>query len=158
MYLHPSYQHTHTHTHARARVRTHAYTPHTSTLIHANAHSPPHTRKRTHPYVVLILPFYPYLLVHSHTPTHIPRLLIFTFGLLFHSEFRFLTRLCPFHEPGGLWHFPSIGLVIHSANRVHPGLGSFWDFLFQLALCNSSLLSIWPSMVTGLYFFIDLLA
>ena len=95
-------------------TRLYVYTPHTSTFIHTNPRSPPHTRTRTHPYLVFILPFY--LLVYPHMPvhaqhststnthlyahTHFP-LLIFTTGLLIHSDFSFLTRLCPFHEPGG---------------------------------------------------------
>ena len=94
---------------------TYAYTSNTSTFIHANPCSPPHTRNLTS-----ILNFYftilflstsssPHAYPHAHhtthphlyTPTHIPRPWIFTFGLLFHSDFPFLTRLCPFHEPGG---------------------------------------------------------
>ena len=99
---------------------TYAYTPDTSTFIHANPCSPPHTRNLTS-----ILNFYftilflstsssPHAHPHAHlhtthphlyTPTHIPQPLIFTFGLLFHSDFPFLTRLCPFHEPGGSGNF-----------------------------------------------------
>ena len=109
----------------RACTRTHAHAPHASTFLHANPRSPPHTRKRTPPYLVFPFPFHllvhPYIPAHAHPSTsphthlhahtHFP-LLIFTLGLLFHSDFSFLTRLCPLDEPGVLGHSLPTGLVI----------------------------------------------
>ena len=102
-------------------TRTHAHVPHTSTFIHANPRSPPHTRKRTPTYFPFYLLAPPYIPVHAHPSTsththlqahtHFP-FLIFTLGLLFHSDFSFLTRLCPLYEPGVLGHSLPTGLVI----------------------------------------------
>ena len=107
---------------------TYAQALHTSTFIHANPRSPPHTRTRTPPYLVYPFPIYlplpPYIPVYAHltTSTHIhlhahthpppPPPSIFILGLLFHSDFSYLTRLCPLYEPGVLGHSLPTGSVI----------------------------------------------
>ena len=58
--------------------------------------------------------------IHTYTSTraHTFSPLIFTLGLLFHSDFSFLTRLCPLYEPGVLGHS-----LPHRIDHPAPVLG-----------------------------------
>ena len=46
--------------------------------------------------------------------------MIFTLGLLLHSDVSFLTRLCTLYEPGVLGHFLPTGLVVHPVDIYSP--------------------------------------
>ena len=99
--------------------------------LHTRASAHLHTQFFLSQFIYCFILTYPFMYTSPHPHIHIytrtppPPPLIFTLGLLFHSDFSYQTRLCPLYEPGVLGHSLPTGLVIQPQLGL-PRLGLFF--------------------------------